>query len=78
MRLSMWVDPELRQELNTLTAQNHLSLAELIERGVIAIALVRAAREKGLMHVGFTSDPNKLDAELRGLFPEMPHLTFQT
>jgi len=73
-RFSMEVTPAIAQMLRGWAAEHDTSVGDLVGRGIQAVGLVRAARERGLPHVGFTSNPKNLDAELRGLFPEQPHI----
>jgi hypothetical protein len=62
-------------KLLTEMADNHrITIDDLISRAIVGMALIRLARQRGLKHVGFVSNPRQLDAELHGLLPEQPHL----
>ena len=77
MRYTMTIESNLRKEFEEIAAQQHTTFPDLIERGIRAIGLIREQRELGRTHFGFVSDPTKLDVELRGLFPERPHVVEQ-
>ena len=70
----MVIDTGLRDYFARLAREHRTTIDDVVERALIGIALIRAARKRGLNHVGFVSDPSKLDAELRGLLPERPHI----
>lgn len=73
-RLKMDVSLELAGFLRDIAHKHRISVDEVVARAIVGLALIRAMRKRGLMHVGFVADPRKLDAELRGLLPEQPHV----
>lgn len=77
MRLSMVVSKDLAAFLHGLAAKYGISIDEVVSRAIVGMALIRAARQRGLMHLGFVSDPSKLDAELHGLLPEQPRIVMR-
>jgi hypothetical protein len=72
MRLSLTVDESVAAMLAGWAREHGTTVDNLFERAVMGIVLVREQRALGRPHLGFVSDPANLDAELHGLFPEMP------
>lgn len=73
-RLSLVVTTELAGFLREIAVKYGITVDEVFSRAVVGLQLIRLARRQGLPHVGFVSDPRKLDAELRDLLPQQPHL----
>lgn len=69
----MDISKNLRDEFELIASKYNTTLGDLIRRAIIGMALIRQCK-KEYAHLGFVSDPSKLDVELRGLFPENPHL----
>lgn len=76
--LRMETSSEVAGFLKDLAAKYGITVDEVVARAIVAMGLIRAMRKRGLLHVGFVADPRRLDAELRGLLPEQPHVVVQT
>jgi Ribbon-helix-helix protein, copG family len=67
VRLSIEVSKELAALLDSLAENEETSKTEIVRR---ALSVMKAYREQatvGRTHIGFTSDPLKLDSELIGI-----------
>ena len=76
-RLTMTADISVKDFMDNLAREHGITRDEVFARAVVGMQLIRAARSRGLPHVGFVSNPQKLDAELRGLLPERPHIVMR-
>ena len=63
----MEVSEDLVEFLDNLADKEDVSRTELVRRALSVLKAFAQQREVGRGHIGFTSDPSKLDSELVGI-----------
>ena len=66
VRLNLQVSSELNKMLEDIAESAGTNRADVIRQALALMNAAYSAKKKG-KHVGFTSDPNKLDTEIVGL-----------
>ena len=67
VRLNMEVSEELVKFLDGLADREDTTRTEIVRRALSVMKAFQEQRAVGNTHIGFTSDPSKLDAELVGI-----------
>lgn len=67
-RLNIEVNDDVAALIRKLAERNNSSNAEVVRRALAIMKVAERQRELGRVHFGFSKDPDKLDAELVGLF----------
>ena len=67
IRLSIEVSEELSALLESLAEKEETTKTEIVRRALSVLKAYRDQARVGRSHIGFTSDPTKLDAELVGV-----------
>lgn len=63
-RLSMVVSSDLDQLISELAAQTGTSKTEVVRRALAVMKAFKHQKDQGRGHIGFVSDPSKLDTEI--------------
>ena len=63
-RLDLLISEELDRELTVISESAGIPRHDVLRRGLAVLKAARIARGRGLPHVGFTTDPARLDLEL--------------
>jgi Ribbon-helix-helix protein, copG family len=66
-RLNIELTQQMLDLLDSLADLEGVTRSELIRRGITVLKAYREQREIGRPHLGFTKDPQRLDAELLGI-----------
>lgn len=70
VQLNLVLDPSVDELLTELATEAGVDRADIIRRGLGVLSACRHMRHTGgQTHLGFTSDPSKLDAELINVWP---------
>ncbi len=67
MRLSMEMEEGTLDYFKELARKEGVDLSEIFRRAMAAMKAYHEQMQLGRAHLGFVSDPTKLDAELTGL-----------
>jgi Ribbon-helix-helix protein, copG family len=67
VRLSIEVSKELAILLDSLAEAEDTTKTEIVRRALSVLKAYKEQASAGRTHIGFTSDPTKLDAELVGV-----------
>ena len=63
-RLDINISRSLDRELMDIAESAGISREDVLRRGLAVLKAFRQQRSKGRKHLGFVSDPRKLDAEI--------------
>lgn len=63
-RLDFLISDDLDRELTAIAESAGIPRHDVLRRGLAVLKAARIARDRGLPHVGFTTDPARLDLEL--------------
>lgn len=66
-RLDLLISADLDRELTAIAGSAGIPQHEVLRRGLAVLKGARIARARGLPHIGFTTDPARLDLELTGV-----------
>jgi hypothetical protein len=67
IRLNLEVSQELANLLDRLAESEDTTKAEIVRRALSVVKAFEEQRLHGRTHMGFASDPTKLDAEMLGI-----------
>jgi ribbon-helix-helix CopG family protein len=67
IRLNIEVSRELAELVDTLARTEDTTRSEIVRRGLSVLKAYKEQREAGRPHLGFTKDPQRLDAEVLGI-----------
>ena len=67
VRLNMVLSAELRAFLEALAEEEGVTKTEIFRRALSVLKAYKQQIKIGRKHIGFTSDPSKLEAELVGI-----------
>ncbi len=67
VRMNVEFSPEVAELLEQLASEEATTKAEILRRAVSVLKAYKKQKELGRNHIGFTSSPDKLDAELVGI-----------
>ena len=65
-RLDLLISADLDRELTAIAESAGIPRHDVLRRGLAVLKTARIARARGLPHIGFTTDPARLDIELTG------------
>lgn len=63
-RLEMCISDSLDRDLSRIEVSAGIDRAEILRRGLAVMKAFRAEKARGNDHLGFVSDPRKLDLEI--------------
>ena len=63
-RLTLTLDTETHDYFTNLAREKRTDIAGILEQGLKLMRVAREQRKVGRSHLGFTSDPTKLDVEI--------------
>lgn len=63
-RLDFLISADLDRELTAIAEGAGIQQHDVLRRGLAVLKAARIARARGLPHIGFTTDPARLDLEL--------------
>lgn len=63
-RLSVNISHDLDRLIDQLASEANISRTDVVRRGLAVMEAFRQQRAAGREHIGFVSDPTKLDAEI--------------
>jgi hypothetical protein len=66
MRMMLSLDKEVSELLRDLALEEGVNRAEILRRAISVLKAFRMKKEK-FPHIGFVSDPTKLDVEITGV-----------
>ena len=66
-RLDFLISADLDRELTSIAESAGIQHHDVLRRGLAVLKADRIARDRGLPHVGFATDPARLDLELTGV-----------
>ena len=69
-RLNIEISDDLARLLDELSAEEQTTKTEIVRRGLSVMKAFRNQIKAGRPHIGFTSESDKLDAELLGILSE--------
>lgn len=69
-RLSFDLDASLAEDFGEMAKEAGFDVAEILRSGLSVVKAFRDQRTLGRKHLGFVSNPARLDAEIVGLFQE--------
>jgi predicted DNA-binding protein len=67
IRFTLTVSPDLAKQLEQLSENTGVSKADIIRRGIKLFDIAVEVENKK-QHLGITTDPNKLDTELKVVY----------
>lgn len=67
VRINFDVSEEYADLIQELAKEAQLSKTEIVRRGISILKAYSEQKKAGRPHIGFTTDPSKLDSELIGL-----------
>jgi len=67
VRMNIELSKELAKEISDLATSEGVAKSEIIRRGLAVMKSFRQQRIAGRTHIGFASDPTRLEAELIGV-----------
>ena len=67
IRLNIEVSQDLADLLDTLAQTEDTTRSEIVRRAISVLKAYKEQREVGRSHLGFTKDPQRLDAEMLGI-----------
>jgi Ribbon-helix-helix protein, copG family len=74
IRLNIEVTRDLVSLLDSLADMEGTTRSELVRRGINVLKAYQEQREVGRPHIGFTKDPQRLDAEILGILSSAVHV----
>ena len=75
IRLNIEVTQDLVSLLDSLADMEGTTRSELVRRGINVLKAYQEQREVGRPHLGFTKDPQRLDAEILGILSSAVRVT---
>jgi predicted transcriptional regulator len=66
-RLDLRISDELDREISEIAEGAGCPRHDVLRRGLAVLKATRMARDMGLPHLGVTSDPGKLDLEIKNV-----------
>jgi predicted transcriptional regulator len=63
-RLDVILSDDLAADLDAIAAEAGVERHDVVRRGLAVLLAFREARARGIGHIGFTSDPARLDVEI--------------
>lgn len=66
-RVDLLISADLDRELTAIAGGAGICRHDVLRRGLAVLKAARIARDRGLPHVGFATDPARLDLELTGV-----------
>jgi hypothetical protein len=69
-RLNIEISEDLARLLDQLSDEEQTTKTEIVRRGLSIMKAFRAQMRAGRNHIGFTSDPAKLEAEIVGILTD--------
>ena len=67
VRMNIEVSQDIADLLESLAEEEDTTKTEIVRRALSVLKAYRQQKERGRTHIGFTSNPEKLDAELLGI-----------
>ncbi len=67
VRMNIEVSKEVSDLLETLAAEEDTTKTEIVRRALSVLKAYKQQKARGRIHIGFTSNPENLDAELVGI-----------
>lgn len=67
VRMNIEVSADVAAFLDELAQEEGATKTELVRRALSVMKAYKTQKEKGRGHMGFVSDPTKLDAEILGI-----------
>jgi hypothetical protein len=67
IRLNIEVSQDLADLLDTLAQTEDTTRSEIVRRAISVLKAYKEQRDIGRSHLGFTKDPQRLDAEMLGI-----------
>lgn len=67
VRMSLEVSKDVADFLEELAASEDTTKTEIVRRALSILKAYKQQKAKGRTHIGFTKDPEKLEAELVGI-----------
>ena len=75
IRLNIEVSQELANLLDSLASKEDTTKADIVRRALSVVKAFDEQRERGRMHIGFASDPTRLESEILGILSYDPGST---
>lgn len=63
-QIDLRISEQLDQEIRDIAAEHGIAPHDVLRRGLAVLKAFRAARARGICHIGFTAEPAKLDVEV--------------
>jgi predicted transcriptional regulator len=67
VRMNIEVSQDVADLLEQLSREEATTKTEIVRRALSVLKAYKQQKQKGRAHLGFTSDPTKLDAEMLGV-----------
>ena len=67
VRMNIEVSKDIADLLESLAAEEDTTKTEIVRRALSVLKAYKQQKERGRSHIGFTSKPENLDAELIGI-----------
>lgn len=67
VRMNLEVNSDVADFIDKLALEEATTKTEIVRRALSILKAYRAQKELGRTHIGFTSDPQALEAELVGI-----------
>ena len=67
VRMNIEVSEDVADLLNELAGEEGTTKTEIVRRAISVLKAYKRQKELGRTHIGFTSSPENLDAELVGI-----------
>lgn len=75
IRLNMEVSEDLVRLMDNLAEKEHVTRTEIVRRGLSVMKAFEEQIKAGRVHLGFTAEPQDLDAEMLGILtPPVEHI----
>lgn len=67
VRYDLSMDADLYRDFQKMAREEGTDMADIIRRGLAVMLVFSQARKRGHYHLGFVSDPKRLDVEMTGV-----------
>lgn len=67
VRFTLKMEDDIRDYFEIMAREEGVDIAELLKRGLAVMKAFREQKKLGRNHIGFASDPAKLDTEIIGV-----------
>lgn len=71
IRLRLEIDKDVYDYFQNLARTEGVNFAELLRRGISVLKVYQERKKLRATHLGFVSDPSKLDVEIKGILTGM-------